>query len=187
MNLYVVRHGQTDWNIQGLIQGSTDIELNSAGIEQAKQTAEILKDICFSTIYSSPLKRTIDTAKTINKYHNIDIITDKRLIERNFGDFEGTQNLLKNISDYLDVSLNLDTHNVESIKTLLKRVEKFLLDIYIKYKDSDSNILVVTHGGVGIAITAVINNVKENLASLGMKNCEVKIFKNLKLDVNKEN
>lgn len=182
MNLYVVRHGQTDWNIQGLIQGSTDIELNPTGIKQANQTSELLKNINFSEIYSSPLKRTIDTAKAINKYHHLDVIIDNRLIERNFGDFEGTNNVLKDISDYLDINLNLNTNNVESINTLLKRIEEFLLDIYIKYKDTDSNILVVTHGGVSIAITAVINNIKNNLASLGMKNCEVKVFKNLKLD-----
>lgn len=187
MNLYVVRHGQTDWNVQGIIQGSTDIELNSTGIDQAYQTAELLKNIDFSVIYSSPLKRTFDTAKIINKYHNANIITDNRIIERNFGDFEGTRNVLKDISDYLDFDLNLDTNNVESIKMLLKRIEDFLLDVYNTYKNTDSNILVVTHGGVSIAITAIINNIRNNLASLGMQNCEFKIFKNIDLNIKKEN
>lgn len=186
MNIYVVRHGQTDWNIQGFVQGRTDIELNSTGIEQAKQTANLLKDIDFIDIYSSPLKRTIDTAKLINEYHNINIITDDRLIERNFGDFEGTKNVLK-ISDYLNYEHNLQTNNVEGIKKLFKRIENFLLDIYIKYKDTDSNILIVTHGGVGIAITAIINNIRNELASIGMNNCEVKVFKNFKIDIKKEN
>ena len=71
MNLYLVRHGQTDWNIQGRIQGSTDIELNSTGLNQAQKTAELLKNIDFDVIYSSPLKRTVDTAKIINTYHNL--------------------------------------------------------------------------------------------------------------------
>lgn len=182
MNLYVIRHGLTDWNIQGRIQGSTDIELNSTGINQAKQTAELLKNTDFKAIYSSPLKRTIDTAKIINEYHNIDIIKDNRIIERNFGNFEGTQNVLTDISDYLDFEKNLSTNNVESIKALFQRIENFLLDLFNKYKNTDSNILIVTHGGVSIAITAIINNTKNNLASLGMKNCEVKIFENFKLN-----
>jgi len=181
MNLYVVRHGQTDWNIQGRIQGSTNIELNSIGINQAKQTAELLKNVDFDIIYSSPLKRTIDTARIINEYHNINIIKDGRIIERNFGDFEGTQNVLTDIADYLDYDKNLNTNNVEGVKELFKRIENFLFDIYNNHKDTNSNILVVTHGGVSIAITAIINNTKNNLASLGMKNCEVKVFENLNL------
>lgn len=186
MNLYVVRHGQTDWNIQGRIQGSTDVELNSNGINQAKQTAELLKNIDFDVIYSSPLKRTIDTAKLINEYHNINIIKDGRIIERNFGDFEGTQNVLTDISDYLDHEKNLRANNVESIKDLFKRIEDFLLDIYNNYKNTNANILIVTHGGASVAITAIINNQKDNLISLGMKNCECRVFENFKLD-KKEN
>lgn len=186
MNIYVVRHGQTDWNIQGRIQGSTDIELNSTGINQAKQTAELLKNINFKVIYSSPLKRTVDTAKMINEYHNINIITDNRIIERNFGDFEGTQNVLTDISDYLDFDKNLSTNNVETIQELFERIEDFLLDIYNTYKNTDDNILIVTHGGTSVAITAIINNLKNDLLSLGMKNCEYRVFKDLKLD-KKEN
>jgi len=181
MNLYVVRHGQTDWNIQGLIQGATDIDLNSTGIKQAQETANLLKNINLSAIYCSPLKRTIDTASTINKYHNLNIITDKRIIERNFGNFEGT-NLLKNKYDYWDYSLNLDSNNVETIHLLFNRVRNFLLDIYETYKNTDSNILLVTHGGTSIAITAIINNISTDLFSLGMKNCEVRVFKNLTLN-----
>ena len=181
MNIYIVRHGQTDWNIQGLIQGSTDIELNTLGIEQANQVAEQLKNINFSVIYASPLTRTINTAKIINKYHNIDIITEKRIIERCFGNFEGT-NGLKNKFDYWDYELNLDDNNVESVKILFKRIRDFLLEIYELYKDTDTNILIVTHGGTAIAINAIINNITSNLFSLGIKNCEVKVFKNIKLD-----
>lgn len=186
MNLYVVRHGQTDWNVQGRIQGSTDIELNSTGLNQAQKTAELLKNIDFDVIYSSPLKRTVDTAKIINKYHNVSIIEDSRIIERNFGNFEGTQNVLTDISDYLDYKKNLSSNNVESIKELFKRIEDFLLDIYNKYKDTNTNILVVSHGGAIVAITAIINNQKEDLISLGLKNCEYRVFQNFKLD-KKEN
>lgn len=181
MNLYVVRHGQTDWNINGLVQGLTDIELNSTGIDQANQVAEQLKDVNFASIYASPLKRTIETSKIINKYHNIDITLDKRIIERCFGIFEGT-NGLKNKYDYWDYQLNLDDNNVESLNVLFERIKNFLSEIYELYKNTDSNILIVTHGGTAIAINAVINNITSDLFSLCLKNCEIKIFKNIKLD-----
>ena len=180
MNLYVVRHGQTDWNIQGLVQGTTDINLNSTGIKQANQVAEQLKDINFSAIYSSPLKRTLDTANLINKNHGLNIIADNGIIERGFGDFEGTTGL-KNKFDYWDYELNLDDNNVESVQALFKRIHDFLTKIYEIYKNTDSNILLVTHGGTGIAINAVINNITTDLFSLGMKNCEFRVFKNIKL------
>lgn len=182
MNLYVVRHGQTNWNIQGLVQGLTDIELNETGIEQANQIAEFLKNVKFSAIYSSPLKRTIQTAKLINKYHNIDIIPDKRIIERCFGNFEGTNNL-KNKFHYWDYELNLEDNNVESVKMLFNRVKNFLYEIYNNYNETDSNILLITHGGTAIAINAIINHITTDLFSLGIKNCEVKIFENIKLDL----
>lgn len=181
MNLYVVRHGQTDWNIQGKIQGLTDIELNETGIKQALQTAKLLENINFDVIYSSPLKRTVKTAELINKYHNVEIITDKRLAERSFGDFEGTQHFLGDIKDYFDYEKNLSTNNIECIQDVFARIKSFLCSTYNIYKNNDSNILLVTHGGVSIAITAIINNVKKDLASLGMRNCEVKIFKNFNI------
>lgn len=183
MNLYIVRHGQTDWNIQELVQGSTDIELNKTGIEQANQVAEKLKNITFSAIYSSPLKRTLKTAKIINKYHKLNIITDSRIIERCFGNFEGTNNL-KNKLDYWDYEPNLNDNNVESIQELFQRVHNFLLEIYEIYKNNDANILLVTHGGTGIVINAVINNIKTDLFSLGMRNCEIKVFQNIILKEN---
>lgn len=180
MNIYVVRHGQTDWNIQGLVQGTTDIELNDTGKKQAQETAKLLKNVNFEAIYASPLKRTMETASIINKYHNLNIIPDKKIIERNFGDFEGT-NLLKNRDAYWNYKLNLNKNNVEPVTALFQRVQDFLLNIYNIYMNTDSNVLIVTHGGTSIAFQAIINNISANLTALGMKNCEVKIFKDFKL------
>ena len=181
MNLYIVRHGQTDWNVKNVLQGSSDVDLNSTGIEQAKITSEALKDINFFKIYCSPLKRTVDTATHINTYHNLELSTDSRIIERGFGDFEGTVNLLKDISPYWDYNLNLDCNNIEPIRVFFNRIYDFLFEIYQKYKDTDHNILVVTHGGVCIGINSIINDITNDLLSFNMKNCEFKVFKNLKL------
>ena len=67
MKIYVTRHGQTDWNVQGKTQGRADIELNEVGIKQAKQTKEELKNIDIDLIICSPLKRAKKTAEIINE------------------------------------------------------------------------------------------------------------------------
>lgn len=71
MKLFLIRHGQTDWNIKGKIQGSHDIELNLTGIKQAEELSnKILEDkYKFSKIYSSPQKRAIKTAEILNKLY----------------------------------------------------------------------------------------------------------------------
>ena len=124
--IYFIRHGQTPYNKVGKLQGILDIPLSAIGRKQAKVSAEKLKEYKIDIIYSSPLKRTLSTANFINKYHNLNIITDKRIVERGFGNFEGTKNVLSNISDYLDFELNLNTNNVESIQALFKRINDFL-------------------------------------------------------------
>ena len=90
MKLYVIRHGQTDWNVAGKCQGMTDIELNSTGIEQAKQASEQIYNYKIDLIICSPLKRARKTAEIINEVTNCQIISDERIIERNCGNIEGT-------------------------------------------------------------------------------------------------
>ena len=100
MKIYVTRHGQTDWNVQGKTQGRADIELNEVGIKQAKQTKEELKNIDIDLIICSPLKRAKKTAEIINEGRNIPIIFDDQIIERNFGEFEGEKIKFDEFWDY---------------------------------------------------------------------------------------
>ena len=86
MKIYIVRHGQTDYNINGIYAGRIDIPLNNNGIKEAYQVKEKLKGINFSKIYSSPLRRAYETAKIIS---DKDIIVDNRIIERSNGQLEG--------------------------------------------------------------------------------------------------
>ena len=88
MKLYVVRHGQTDNNLNGIIQGISNTPLNDYGRKQASELKEKLNDISFDLILSSPLQRAKETAEIINN-NKTKIIIDNRLIERNTGDFEG--------------------------------------------------------------------------------------------------
>ena len=87
--IWLVRHGQTEWNLEGRYQGSRDIELNENGLEQARQTAEQLKDVGFTAVYSSPLSRAYQTALMIAKKQSVLVNTDNRLVEVSLGEWEG--------------------------------------------------------------------------------------------------
>lgn len=149
MKLYVIRHGQTDWNVAGKCQGITDIELNSTGIEQAKQAREQIKKYKIDLIICSPLKRARKTAEIINQGINCQIINDKRIIERNCGNIEGTteEKWKEIVGDNIDVlndyNLNWNKQNIEPVQDVCKRVWNLLDEIQEKY--NDKNILLVTH------------------------------------------
>ena len=86
---YVLRHGQTDWNVQARLQGSTDIPLNDTGRAQARVAADILDGLGITRIVASPLSRALETAQIVGAKLGLTPQTDVRLIERNFGLFEG--------------------------------------------------------------------------------------------------
>jgi probable phosphoglycerate mutase len=89
MTLYVLRHGQTDWNVQMRLQGSTDIPLNETGRAQAHVAAKILAGEGITKIIASPLSRALETAQIVGAASGLEPVVDGRLIERNFGLFEG--------------------------------------------------------------------------------------------------
>lgn len=144
MNIYIVRHGQTDWNVEGRYGGRIDVPLNKKGLEQAYLTKEKLQDIIFDKIYSSPLIRAITTAKIIRDQN---IIIDKRIIERNNGDLEGK--LKTEIKEKIDFNdPNSTKYNIESITEFRERIYDFLDEV--SSDTISNNVLIVTHAGVGI-------------------------------------
>ena len=89
MKIYLVRHGETEWNKEYRLQGQADTRLNDYGRELAEITAEALKEIPFDVIYHSPLSRAEETAVILKRDRKIDIIADERLKEMSFGIAEG--------------------------------------------------------------------------------------------------
>lgn len=173
MKIYVTRHGQTDWNVQGKTQGRADIELNEVGIKQAKQTKEELKNIDIDLIICSPLKRAKQTAEIINEGRNIQIIFDNQIIERNFGEFEGKK--IK-FDEFWDYNAHPRYQRAETIQEIISRISNFLDKIKEEYKDK--NVLLVTHGGVSIAINCYFKGIPEDgkLINYCLHNCEVQEF-----------
>src|SRR3989344_5835107 len=86
---YIVRHGQTEWNTKGLLQGHGDSPLTYLGVKQAEQIRDELKSIHFDAIFSSDLLRAKRTAEIVALERKIAVKTTQALRERDFGHFEG--------------------------------------------------------------------------------------------------
>jgi len=86
---YLLRHGETKWNAENRICGRSDVPLSEAGRRQAKRLAERLRPIAFDALYSSPLKRAVDTARFISERIGLKPLVDHRLVELDYGQWEG--------------------------------------------------------------------------------------------------
>lgn len=171
--IYIVRHGQTDWNNSGRYGGQIDVELNNIGLEQARKVKEKLEKIQFDKVYSSPLKRALKTASII---YDGDIVIDDRIKERSNGDLEGR--LKSEITEQIDFNdPNDNRYNIENIIDFRKRIKSFYDDIVNSY--NDENILIVTHAGVGIYLRCYFEGEPEdnNYMKYKIKNCEVIKYK----------
>lgn len=147
----LVRHGETDWNALGKLQGRTDIQLNETGIIQAEECSEFLKSFKWDVIITSPLKRAKQTAEIINKNLNVPLIEMKEFLERDYGDAEGMV-LEERISAFPDKSYP----NQEDRLTLNNRIMTGIQEINQRYEEN--KILLIAHGAVINAILAVLSN-----------------------------
>ena len=141
--IYLVRHGQTDWNLEHRIQGHLDMPLNETGKSEAIICAKQLERFKIDEIISSDLSRAKETASIINEVLSLPISVDSRLREVHCGDLQGV--LVKDISDETWDVFNHDPHKIhaESLADVYKRVKAFFEEI-----DNAKNTLIVTHGGV---------------------------------------
>ncbi len=172
MNIIIVRHGQTDFNLERKLQGITDNKLNETGKEQALITKEKLKNEEIDLIICSPLIRAKETANIINEGRNLKIIYDDRLIERDFGEFEGEYIKNYNVDEFWSYNTNKEYKKAENIRVFLKRIYNFLDDIKEKYKEK--NILLVAHAGVSVAVKCYFDGIPKDdkLVEIRLKNCE---------------
>lgn len=165
MKLFLIRHAESIYNKQRLLQGQTDCDLSENGIKCTKKASKTLSkdfDIC----YCSPLKRTKKTAEFLVPH--LDIIYDDRLIERGFGDWEGTS-----IDDEKIFLLNNNVipPNGETYEMLDKRVQDFLSMIKEKY--SDKRILIITHSGVIYSFHRILGIEPKSIDNLEILTIEI--------------
>ncbi len=174
MILYLVRHGKSEFNAVKRYTGSTDVGLSEEGILQAQKTAELLKDINFDIIVSSPLKRARTTAEIIAKYHlETQIVFSDGFRERSFGDWEGKEFTDRSYIDYICLPENIHKapDNGETIFDFDKRVGEALDELKEKY--TDKTVLLVAHGMVSRMLNRRINGLQFGEANnFLLKNCD---------------
>ena len=140
--IYIIRHGQTEMNQRRALQGRSDYALNEAGISQAQKAAEQLKTVIFDRVFTSPLKRAVQTAEIVAP--GVRPVIDERLIEMDYGDYEGTD--LNHMPPELKFFFSDFVHNpapegMEQLSDVVRRVGGFLEEI----RNLEGNILISTH------------------------------------------
>lgn len=158
MDIYITRHGETEWNQQRRLQGRTDVPLSEKGALQAEKTRDGLRKlgISFDRVYSSPLSRAAETAEIISGFKESEIIKDSRIVEINFGSAEGkTLNEIYTKPEWKWVSCLFEApekyeprSGAESLCEILSRAADFWRNEIKCLSGKAENILVATHGGI---------------------------------------
>ena len=149
--MFLVRHGLTDWNQQKKYQGQKDIPLNEKGCEQARSLGKYLKAEEIDSIYSSDLKRALQTANIINENHDLEVNKKEKIREIHFGDWQGLsyseieEQYPQRLKKWNKDPITNCPPGGETMAVFIKRVKSGFEEII--NKNQDNNILVVSHGG----------------------------------------
>jgi len=171
----LVRHGQTEENFLNKLQGRANNLLNDTGRRQCKALAMRLKDKHYDYCYMSPLVRCVETALILIG-DRVEMIPDKRLVERDMGELEGRPREEYNTYQFWDYKLNRSDYGVEPIQDIFDRCKDFL--DYIKEKHPDKNILIVTHGAPFRALRHLLlqHDLYGKLLDTQIGNCQIEEF-----------
>jgi alpha-ribazole phosphatase len=151
MRLYLVRHGETDWNAAQRYQGQSDVPLNHTGIQQARKIAGRLSKEKIGAIYSSDLKRATETAKQIAQPHKLKVTSDVRWRELSFGDWEGLTypeiqaKAPDEVALWQSDSTQCAPPRGETLTQLTERVLSAFNELRALY--AEQTVLIISHGG----------------------------------------
>ena len=186
MLLYVIRHGETDWNQARRLQGQHDIPLNEYGRKLARITAEALNEVPFDLAISSPLSRALETAQIVTDRRECPILLDSRIREIDWGDWDGIgvgDSRYSAIRDtlrlfYEDSFAFPGAPGGESIHQVCARTWEWYQDLIHTEWYQDKTILVSTHG---CAMRGILNRLYENPDDFWQQgvpvNCAVSILR----------
>jgi broad specificity phosphatase PhoE len=154
--LILARHGETDWNRDGRFQGHSDTSLNERGREQARALAEDVDGV--EVVYSSDLKRAVETAEVVAERLGLEVTVDSRLRERGFGAWEGLTRAEIEASfredfDRWRTGDGFGAQDAESHEAFAARIEAFLADVLERHPEE--TVLVIAHGGSIRVVQAV--------------------------------
>lgn len=198
MRMYIIRHGETEWNKTLRLQGRSDIPLNETGIMMAKKTAEGMADIKFTRAFSSPLIRAMETARIIIGDREITVMPDERIIEISFGINEGCEydktkpdKYPELIKFFSEPDIYVPAEGGETIGHLRERTKEFMEYIVAEYGDTDEEILIAAHGATIRGILSYVKGttIRDFWRGGVQSNCGVTIMdvNNGKISIIKEN
>ena len=169
MKLFTARHGETTWNAKNIVCGLTDVELTDKGIEQAQHLGQIMADKNIDVIIASPLKRARITAGFVSDRCGVPVIIDERLIEQNYGIYEGVdryhEGFLSNKRCFA-----YKYPGGESMMQVAARTYSLIEEVRTKY--SDKNVLFVCHGGVCRVINTYFRDMtNDEFFNYSLDNC----------------
>ena len=180
LRILLVRHGETDWNkIHRLQGGGSDVPLNELGLQQAENVALRLKSEKLEAVYSSPLRRALQTARTIAGHHQLGIRTLPALREIDVGKLEGADSTAMNIRwdqllcqpDCDEVKLN----GIEPILDVQKRTWGAIQEI--SHRHSDGQVVVVSHYvAISSIVCAVLDLPLSHIVRLRLSPCTITAF-----------
>lgn len=182
-HLYLIRHGQTESNVAGLLHGATDVPLNPYGLRQAERVALRIQEMTdLHALYSSPLQRALQTAQAISRLIDLPLHLHPGLAEINFGSIEGATvaelreshpELHERFLDHNDPDVRFP--GGESRSEFGNRIESALDDIINAHRGK--RVIVVAHGGViGRAASMFLGERPGDWQNYSVANCSVTHF-----------
>ncbi|MCC6801657.1 MAG: histidine phosphatase family protein [Anaerolineae bacterium] len=175
--ILLIRHGQTDWNLEQRWQGHLDVPLNTAGRDQARRLADYLRERSITAVYSSDLTRAVMTAEPIARSHGLDIKPDPRLRELNLGVFQGLTTSEIN-SKYPEESRQMSLDYLGYVIPTGEARRAMQDRAYAAYRDivaaeTGPEIAVVTHGGTIRVLLLKLFDVDDMMKRISVKNTSV--------------
>lgn len=156
MKIYLIRHGETDWNHIHRFQGREDIPLNEAGVAQAHAAGKALQNFGISAIFTSPLQRAVRTGIEMASEISLtssDVHPLQNLIERDLGPFSGQ--LVKDNKEYFAVAAGADVSGMEPFSSVLSRMQNALEELE---ESGHTSVAAVSHGAAINVLLAGLSN-----------------------------
>jgi broad specificity phosphatase PhoE len=176
----LIRHGDTDWNVEEIFRGRVDVELNETGIKQPQLLAEYLEDVPIKAICSSPLKRALKTAEVIADSHYIDVTPAPELIDFDYGEWQGlSHDTVKEryqtlYAQWLDNPHLVKVPKGESLDDVRKRATSLVDRIITKH---EGTVALVSHRVVGkVIICALLGLDNSHFWNIRLDTCGITTF-----------
>ncbi len=146
--IIIARHGETDWNVGEVFRGRLNVELNKTGLAQAEALGQHLAGLTVEAVYSSPLKRALDTARSVATHHALEVSVTPGLVDFNYGTWQGlTHHEVKEryaelYHRWLEEPHRVTMPNGESLDDVVERVRQVVENVVDSH---ESTVVLVSH------------------------------------------